>query len=486
MSRSILLAMCLMGMAVAVFAEKQGRLPRMPESNGGQMDEDVADGKSASAQGVGVAEDAAIAQCLADLENEQAEVRRRAVLVLGKCQDDPRAERAVLNCLEDADASVRYSALIAVGEKSMCLFAAGEGILRMLKDEDVHIRRLASSMFRRTNLAMLLNHSSSMNAKSKQRLVAALNEAMEDSDRNVPRNLLEDCPPYVEYISPRKILGFMREATLDSDVILGIQAIEACAGPPDECAAALVEMSSHANPDVRLAVAESLVNLGAVGCGLLRRLCKDDDCRVRVTALAGACREDVPEDLRTEVSNALVDASIPPDFRLKLMDCLRWLPEAECRKALLALSADSSSRIRMETLSFSVLNHRNGLGLPAARLLEMCNDSASEVRGMAMRIVKMRSNELDAALDLAGLWKSRYAETRLFCVELIERMRPANQREMLEEALIDEDGKVRAASLKGLMRVMTKAEFRELLAACREDESPDVRKEALRLLKISH
>ena len=48
MSRSILLAMCLMGMALAVFAEKQGRLPRMPESNGGQMDEDVAEGKAAS------------------------------------------------------------------------------------------------------------------------------------------------------------------------------------------------------------------------------------------------------------------------------------------------------------------------------------------------------------------------------------------------------------------------------------------------------
>lgn len=439
-----------------------------------------------------------IQKCLADVRGEDVGRRRRAVLILGKYRALP-AVGAVITCLRDPDAEVRRSAAVAVSEWDVVPQAAQSAVLGLLGDDNVQVRRVASSMlpeilggrFGFGDALIMVDRDSSAPAApraSPGETAAALNRALGDDDVTVRRNVLT---------AAQFMPGVLRQETLapalhdpDREVrLLAVQSFAQVRGDEAARGAVLAMMVADADNMVRREVAGALGRLGDAGFAGLERLAEDADPSVRSRAVRELVQVQHPRGLEL-IERNVVDDAIPVDERRGLLVYVGFYGE-RARDLLTRLATDRSALLRAEAIrGLSRLAGAAGGG-PGFLVPCLADESIDVRRTAAQGLLQWLSSPhtpagqavWPSAADLAGLQASTFADVRLLAVRLTSMLPPEVRLAVLTDACLDDDTPVRCDAILQLALLGTPAAL-DLVARSLEDPESEVILGAVRALAV--
>lgn len=430
-----------------------------------------------------------MARCLAELASPDVQARRRAILVIGK-YENPAAEAALLLSLRDEDAMVRRSALVSFSERRGMPQHAGPDILALLADPDVHIRRIASSMLPEVLLGTRL-------ARPPQGVVVAgrppvvavpqanpvleqLNRALDDPDPIVVKNVLAAAAAAPGELDPDKVRNCL--ANPDREVrVMALQSIrELPVRKEQELADRLAPLTGDRDDIVRRELAATLARCGAAGLPGLRLLAEDPVPAVRLEAgrqLALMQDESAPAVL----ARLLTDPAVDPDARAQLVNQLVIL-ELPLGDLLRQLAAEGPAVLRAAAVRALGNPRLPGQPPPPAFFLALLDDPQPDIRQAAARALLARSTVL-APADIQRLLRSKFPDVRQAALGRARLLPPAQAREFLIDACLDEDLDVRCGALMQLA-LGNLPDWEEILVQSLHDPEPRVRETAFNALAL--
>lgn len=429
-------------------------------------------------------EEETITKCLDDLKSDDVARRRRATMLIGK-YDTPEAEEAVISCLKDADAQVRQSALVSLSEQSYLPEEAKMPVIGLLGDENVHIRRLASSMLPEA-LGIMHSRISNLNPNIQIRarggrtdneetqVLKAMNKALYDSDPSVRRNVLAAARYFPTPLSQKGLERFLRDD--DKEVrCLALLAYARIIGHEAERAAAMSHLVEDPVEQVRTILVTTAASLGEHGAPILKKLFADTDANVRFEAISKYSLQFQPDSFSV-LKAAIQDETLPMAQRAALCANLRYFRKDAVDFAKSLLESPHNA-IRAAVLP---LFSSNTFGeLPMDYFLALVDEENSEIRQQALKILQTRlRNQPPAKETVERLFASRYANVRLMAVGLMSI--PSLQKscgELISDAVLDDDASVRLSAIR-LLGTARPQGWDELLAATLEDEDAEIREAA--------
>ncbi len=415
-------------------------------SGSGRPTSTLAPGKQA-AQGH-ESEQETIAKCLVDLQQSDTKLRRRAVLVLGK-YNVPKAQMAIIACLQDSDDTVRQSALVALSECRRVPPAAHKPIIALLADRNVHIRRIASSLLRDVLRTRRFVNAfpvkfgrrpavSGLDAETK----ACLNLALEDDDVTVRKNILSLHAVMGHFFKEESLIKCFAHA--DREIrILALRAYGvtnlAAPGRTDP----LVALLHDKEEPVRLEVVKLLGRAGKQGLPLLRDVARDPAPVVRSRAIQQLARQ-ADDGAFALLAAAVEDEQMPLEERRLLVRHLRFYPTKE-RAALMKFSSVGSDSVRAEVV------RRLGALVkddPLPRFfVQLLSDESAEIRKAATGGVLRRARQLRAE-DIAQLVSSDYVDVRRMALPLVFQLPAEQAAQFIADCMLDDDVGIRCAAIR--------------------------------------
>jgi len=472
-----------------------------------------------------------IRRCLADAGSDDVRLRRRAVLILGKYRD-PAAVAAVVACLRDPDDEVRRSAAVAISEWDVIPKSAHAGILHLVADRNVHVRRVASSMLPdllggRPALedalgplpgAMVVMGPSRVVIQegvpitaeigpppgvaagpavsvpptaalpSPAELAGCLSQALRDDDATVRRNVLT---------ATRYRPGLLTRAALEPLVrdpereirILAVQAFGLLRGEEAARGAVLAAAAADTDATVRREVARALGCVGGAGFPGLEKLAGDADPGVRLQAVQELVQMQHPQGLQY-LERCALDEAVPADERRDLLVYAGFYGE-QAKTLYTRLSTATSALLRAEAIRGLARLQGEKDGNPGF-LLPCLEDESEEVRRTAAQGLLRWANSARAqgagvpwptAADVARLQTSRYADVRLLAVHLTDLLPPEARLGALTDACLDDDTPVRCAAILNLA-LLGSPEALDLVGRSLDDPQPEVVMAAVRALAV--
>lgn len=426
-------------------------------------------------------EEETIARCLRDLKSEDVESRRRAAMLLGKYRT-PEAEEAMVACLKDSDRQIRQSALVSLTEGPMLPASARMEIFRLLRDPDVHIRRIASSVLPEASGVVLrgaIQLSSNVNIRSgggrtqaeSAEALACLNEALDDQDASVRRNVLMAARYFPEALDYRKLVKFFRDPSSEVRV-LSLILFSRSHGNELERAGLVAELANDPEPLVRLEVARLAGSLGQPGVEILRKLLEDGSAPVKVEAVRQLAMR-LDEDIFPKLQELILDENLPADLRRQLMYSLynygdRSIPTYK------TLLAGTNPTLAGEALA--VLGANKQLNLKPEFFIEYISSEHEPIRKAAQRALQGRIRDLTAE-NIRMLLKTQVAEAKMLALRAVINLDRSERGAVFVDACMDEDTQVRTYALKQLP-VYKPEGWDEILIATLDDQDDLVRQVA--------
>ena len=435
-------------------------------------------------------EEETIAKCLDDLQSQDVNRRRRAAMLIGK-YDTPEAEAAVVRCLSDEDAQVRQSALVALTEERGLPFGAGIQVFRLLKDDNVHIRRLASSILPEA-LGVSLSGPVSLNPELRLQargsraeednllILKLMNEALHDEDASVRRNVLAASRYFSMPLSQRDLAPFLQDS--DKELrCLALLAYQRIIGNEAERAKEIAPLSGDPVPQVRSILCAVAASLGEAGSPILKRLFEDADANVRFEAISKYAQQFQPDSFSI-LQDAILDESIPASLRVKLCAQLRYFRKeaGDFAKSLLEHPNNSIKAAALQLFASNAFGE-----LPTEYLLSLVDSEDAEIRQSTIRILQARLRNPPPARDvIERLFASPYSNVRILALNLARSLPNKKEYEQLFlDAMLDDDVTVRKTALQSLTFLRPEG-FEELLITSLEDEEAEIRETAANTLCI--
>jgi len=426
-----------------------------------------------------------IGKCLQALQSPDSDIRRAAALVIGK-YDTPEAQAALLRCLHDQDAGIRQSALVSLTEESRALSVeVSLAILRLLSDEDVHIRRISSSLL--DNVAMgqgtglrfvvvdgRIVRQASSSAIDEKVLGTALNQALADADSSVRRNILLNARYFPGVLQSESLLPFLSNASPEI-VVLALQALASAQPDTSGLWPEIQPLLQHPQTAVRLELLNYLSQLAEDGLQGLEILADDQSPAVRLGALRQLANTG-SDNFFKKLQQALLDESLPAELRLPLLNSLRNYGDAG-RPVFQAVLTSKSPSLRAAAMRH--LSQQPAGMLPMSIFLGGIRDSQREVRSYASIALQRQQKALSES-QIRELLHNPYPEIRSLALRLAGKRSLAL--EFANEALLDEDIEVRKSALQIIAAQRSDA-WLEILMLSLEDENPDIRDYAATLLQ---
>ena len=418
-----------------------------------------------------------IARCLKDLAQDNVDQRRRAVLVLGK-YNHPAARAAMRQSLNDPDATIRQSALVALSELTATPTGLVKPVLERLADPNVHIRRIAASLLPQL-LRRIPNRIGTPGGQDATGIAflrrdpearELLNRAVAEDDPVLRKNLL---------ILDGVVPGLFRSEVLDAclaaaDPEVRLLALRACARakPQSEpLPAPLRRLVTDPNDTVRAEFARLLGSAGDAAIPLWRRMAAEDPAPV----------------VRAQAVTQLVVRRDPAAFEL-LQQTIRnpELPARQCDSLISLLGSFGERALPMLTeiataaapsgraSAVRTLGRTAGTALPASFFADLTATPTSAVRLAALNVLQLRVRDLDQAA-LNQLLESPYADVRTAAVRLSGSLPRDAAAILIGDALLDEDLDVRIAAIRvaGLRSV---PDWARLLRLSLQDPSMEIRR----------
>jgi len=426
-----------------------------------------------------------IAKCLKDLGSPDPEVRRRAVLILGKYRASA-ARQAVAGRLEDKSAAVRQAALVSLSEGGVLPPGVVGRIVRLLLDPDIHIRRIASSALRRCfsprqlmirSLGAPVSVSLPTEALPPTDMKEILSKTLRAPDPIIRKNLLALSGYLGKYFDPVAL----RMCLKDRDREVRVLALQACARvlPAKELPSVLFPAAQSGDPEVRKAAVRLLPRLLPASLDLLKKLAGDADIGVRTEAVNALAWTRNPAVFPL-IQRFLEDDRVPASERARVVTVLIVWPRTVI-PFLTRLAETAPPPLRAGALrALGVLGRKGGsgpvAGVSVRLFVEELKSSSTEVRKAAAMAILRRAGELKEA-DLAAMTRSRFVDVRLLAVQTIGRVPADVAREVLSDLILDDDMGVRCRAVRE-MALRRVGDWQFVLAESLRDPEAAVQKAA--------
>ena len=385
-----------------------------------------------------------VERALEKAASENPEVRRSAVMLLGK-YPVPQAERAVVEALEDPEAIVRQAALVSLFERRRIY--RGETAVRIAErvgDSDVGIRRIASNVLPMVVQGFPLSMSQGDRRPVRdlpEGLKSVLEEAFQDEDATVRRNMITHFPQLQIRISDELMAGLLR----DSDRQVAIEALH-IAGRyfgADLVAAEAAGLADNPDSTFRLMLARQLADVGhPEAAAALETLRNDEDPEVALEAEVAYFRQDPEAGRYAELMERFAEN---PGYREIAARAIRaaMLLDREAEPFLRQWMEQTDSNLRRDAAQMYLA--RFSEEVKEEDLLALLDDERP-MRQAAIRFLQRHSMRVSMDL-LEHAAESRHVDVRRAAVEFT-RFVPAHASEdVLRELLLDDDGQVRAEAL---------------------------------------
>ncbi len=416
--------------------------------------------------------------CRRRLESPQASERREAVLILGK-YSLPEVSELLGGSLEDADGAVRLAALVSLSENPLFLRQQSFRVRRLLRDPEVQVRRLASSL-----LSACLEEGPFAGEPPAPgepgELSSLLADALADEDGEVRRNVLKATPFFHGSLPLASLAPFLDAPSLEV-LSLAIPLVVRAEDAPSLRLAALSPLLEHPSPAIRELLARRLGELPGSEAAL-ERLSRDASLSVRGEALLSRCRLASPQEggaLQEEVLALLSPSpggeSLSPEMLRRLLFALEGLSPQAAKEAVLARLGEERETGRLETLWMQVLRHQGWQKEVPLDLLVgamAAHGGEPRLRSLLLSLLRKRAGEMGPG-QLAALQGSPSPEARRSVLDLLRFLPASLGEEALMGCLTDEEVSLRARALEVLSSLRPLG-WEELLAATLEDPEPSL------------
>jgi HEAT repeat protein len=429
-----------------------------------------------------VEQQATIEKAIADLQDPDPEIRRSAVMILGKYRL-PDARGALLAALKDPAAPVRQSALVSLLEDQMRLGpAVGIHIANLVDDPDVHIRRLATSalgqvMLRSSviSLPMHARHNSGSRSMLPESIQQKIIQAFQDDDLTVRRNITAAYP----ILRIRLSDPVLQKLLSDSDREIRMNMLQ---GLADTWQSKLVELADLLidDPDdtIRLELA-NFFNTYNIPAALpyIRQLAQDADFNVSQTAQLTLFQLDPTVETLQPLIQQLGDPRTPRAMATQIVYSIGALKKREAQQFLQQLLANPDPKYLSEVIQLQAALYPDQL--QPQTLLNFAEHSSSQIRRSALRALRHVQEDLTER-HYQQLLKSRYPGVRSHVADLSSALPPDQAEPLLYNLLLDQEQDVRITALRQITTRKIPG-WQQVLQQTLYDPNPDIVKIAILL-----
>lgn len=428
---------------------------------------------------------ATIDRALVDLQSESPEMRKGAVLLLGK-YETTEAQNAVLGALGDVDPEVRFAAVVSVLErKSYKSVAEVETVMNALDDPEVDIRRAVSTSI--GTLARIRSQLLSRQAILVNRgLVGQLPmlplpirlkmvNAFLDTDVVVRRNMISRYN-FLGINVPTEVFVRLLQ---DEDLEVRSSVLPLAAQHLDfplfvEKAAVVADDES---PILRLSLIQELYPRSALKpIPLLQKLTQDADPEVATAAELQLFNNAPDLQLYQSLVERFENGSLSASQNERLVQLVERLGETEERDQFLLRFLETSE----ESLRVTATRHFFSFGLEERypeKIPALLEDPSINVRSQVILHYSRHRDKL-RSLDWEDWSASEYKDVRLALVRLATGLPREEAAELLFELLLDDETDVRVEALTMYSRLRLDG-FEKMLEMTLRDESVAIQKRAV-------
>ena len=430
-----------------------------------------------------------IQKALRDFQSEDPAIRKRAILILGKYPDE-RARSALVDALDDPHATVRRNALVSMTEQNWFPTRQLGSVLKLLGDDDVHIRRIASSAL--PNLRTVLRAalaSDFPNANALARTLGIDDSALEavktafvDSDETVRKNMLTYASLFPGLPGKEALARLLKDGS--AEIRVKAVALAADTLSADALASACRPLVNDESAAVRRRLVDELARRTTpANLELLEALSRDDELSIAAAAAEALLRRGKTVSAEI-VRNALQATSVDNNLKVRLLFAVRRqaAPGNPYDKLLRDAYTSPQPRIRAAALRARALVLDDKQRRKDA--LAMLEDPAEAVRTAALTMIKHSASQL-APAELKQLLRNPHADIRRQIVGLSRNLQPEEARELLLELLLDDNTAVRANAIAEFGRRRLPGAHRILRQSLRDDNKTITRAAVVGLINLA-
>jgi HEAT repeat protein len=425
---------------------------------------------------------ATITQALEDLESEDSELRRGAVMLLGKYPRQPHVLDSLCGALVDPDTGVRRAAAVSIVEHigSLSTVQARE-LLKAVTDPDKEVRLAVATWLPQVILRAMRRSPANRNLLILGEELAAIRDpvlaALSDSEPLVRRKAVEGLQYLMAPISAEELIPLFA----DSSPLVRRAAYPVLRNLLPGAAYAKAALAHYPDPDpaARLALAEAAAIQPSPDMSpLLERLLEDPDPAVQLLAATGIFLTFPGNGLPATLQTALEADDLDRSLVLRIIAAIRSMAPEFQQPVVEILLQSSRPSIRGQAVGLWLQSSDNP---PASAVLsEFLRDPEPEVRQQVLRFIATRPQLVDPSL-ITGLPDNPYLDVRQRVLSLLRALDPEEQIRTLMKLLLDPDQNIRASALTRIAQ-MKPANWQAIFRASLRDPGARVRQTAATLL----
>ncbi len=431
-------------------------------------------------QGQNESEIQTITKCLDDLNSSSVEIRKRAVMILGK-YSNPAAKNAIVKSLRDVDANIRRSALVSITESRPLPPNSRNSVLTMIGDKDVHIRRIASSYipdimginrtFIRISGTFRLNQFSA-------ELKLIIQKAFKDDDNTVRKNMIVNYQHFRGFIDNSTIINLIHD--LDREV--RALALNACSTSLNKVE--FIEktkfLATDADKTLRLQYVKSLGRFNSKpAIAILKTMANDAEFEISTEAIIVLFRNN-DFSYYPELRKRLDDNRINQTTGAKIIQKLPYMKEGG-DAALIDLF--NHKNIGFRELALQAYGNTYWQTANVELLVALLDDPLQQIRNRVTYVL-LRNGKLGSGqLELLAL--SRHVDVREFIITYSRKLDGERAQSLLVDLIIDDVNSIRIATIREIINRKLSA-WQDILEQTLSDDTDEIRSDIVDLIRKSN
>ncbi len=432
-----------------------------------------------------IQQQATIDRALVDLQSGSAEIRKGAVMLLGK-YDAAVAQSAVLGALSDVDAAVRFAAIVSVLERRTYKSVVEvETVMNALDDPEVDIRRAVSTsigILARIRSQILNRQAILVNRAMGGQLPTLpfpiqlkMVNAFVDTDVVVRRNMISRYDFLGINIPPEVFVRLLQDKDLEVRSSVLPLAARHLEFPLFVEKAAVV--ADDESPILRLSLIRELYPRSALKpIRLLEKLTQDADPEVATAAELQLFNNAPDLQLYQSLVERFENGSLNSNQSERLVQLVERLGETEERdQFLLRFLATSEQSLRVIATRYFF-----DFGLEERypeKIVTFLEDPSINVRSLVVSHYSRHRDKLQS-LDWEVWLVSEYKDVRLALVRLSNGLAREEAEGWLFDLLLDDEIDVRVEALNMYSRLRLDG-FEKMLEMTLRDENVTIQKRAV-------
>lgn len=421
-----------------------------------------------------------VARALLEFQSENPEVRRSAIMLLGKYPAPP-AQEAVLKALKDPADSVRQAALVSLFESPRMLTSeAMTKVITLVGDPSVSIRRIASNKVGQIMqwFPMTFNIG---NLQPQQRIPAELllilQDAFSDEDVSVRRNMVTSYPMLRIPLPSETIVALLRDP--DSEVAIQTLGWGIALLSPQLIEVSLPKLVERPEPIFRSELARHLGNQPLhLAKPALERLQEDETPRVAIEARLSLFQHSPTPERYRQLLAAIHGYNPRQETINRAINATNLLGDEAVEFLRQWIEAPESATRQQATMI--LLSRAPNQAVDMALLLRLLDDQASQVREQVIHFF-LRQPRMVTPEIADRIVSSSHSEVRRYAVQFSAILPQQKAENLLMELLLDESVDVRIQAIHAVAERQFHG-WRDILILSLQDSEPAIQHAAIEWL----